>query len=60
MAAPSEVQAAIIMVSGDWARHLATTEPEHREGTLAVLLEQYTTICKTLKTMHEDTSRPNF
>lgn len=53
MAVHDEVRAAIIMVSGDWAKHLATIKPGDREEALVVLLEQYKTVCKTLQEVHD-------
>ena len=52
MAVPPEVQAAIIKVSGDWARHLANVEPRHRKAALARLFRRYRTICETLQMIH--------
>ena len=52
MAVPPEVQAAIIKVSGDWARHLANIEPKYRKVALGRLLRRYRTICTILQETH--------
>jgi len=52
MAVPPEVQAAIIKVSGDWARYLASVEPRHQKRALERLIKRYRSICETLQVIH--------
>jgi hypothetical protein len=47
-----EVQAAIVKVSGDWARYLATVDPRHQKRALERLIKRYKGIYETLQVIH--------
>jgi hypothetical protein len=47
-----EVQAAMVKVSGDWARYLATVDPRHQKRALERLLKRYKGIYETLQVIH--------
>ena len=47
-----EVQAAIVKVSGDWARYLATVDPRHQKRALERLIKRYKGIYETLRVIH--------
>jgi hypothetical protein len=47
-----EVQAAIVKVSGDWARYLATVDPRHQKRALERLIKRYKGIHETLQLIH--------
>ncbi|MGB5924886.1 MAG: hypothetical protein WBH01_02185 [Dehalococcoidia bacterium] len=49
MPVPAEVQAAIVTVSGEWARYLVTVREEDREEVLIKLLKYYKDAYEDLK-----------
>ena len=52
MAIPSEAQAAIIVVAGEWARYLETIEPKNHEVVLKRLIARQKDIIEELKKVH--------
>jgi hypothetical protein len=52
MESSPEVQAAIIKVSGEWARYLATVDARRQKRALEKLIKSYKGIYETLKLIH--------
>jgi len=50
MALSPQVEAALITVAGDWARHLANVEPKYRKVAFARMIRRRTqTLCQVSK-----------
>jgi hypothetical protein len=54
MALPSEVQASIIKVAGNWTQFLTTISPDKRRVVLARMLKRYENIHQLLYQKHEE------
>jgi hypothetical protein len=53
-----DVQAAIIKVSGDWARYLATVDARHQKRALERLIKHYKGIYEMLQVIHRTQLKP--
>jgi len=49
----TDVQAAIMMVAGEWARYLDTIDPRYRRAASVRLHKRYMIICRSLQKIHD-------